>query len=70
MGKPSLNWRCTDVVFCYSELSIGVKCVGVFDFIPKFMRIHSVKGVAHVKCYNDCTYRWLLLAEACCNLVV
>ena len=31
------------------------------------MYIHSVKCLAHIKCYNDCTYWWLLLAKACCN---
>ena len=42
----------------------------VYEFVYEFMYILSVKWLAHVICYIDCTCWWLLLVEVCCNSIV
>ena len=62
-GSTSLNWDCVEVSLNFTSLDVvcsehidSARYVGMCEFVNGLMYIHSVKCLAHVKCYSYTCY--------------
>ena len=63
--RDCVSFMLLDVV-C-SEITDGVRYDGMYEFVNKFMYIHSVKCLTHVKGYCDLCARGC--SETCCKVL-